>query len=513
EQEIVVKVLAALEKTEHAEQLAAQVDGLFYQVRWEAEQAPPASSWQGRWLIVGDSAGMGAALADQLTQRGEQVESLPAAAAFSRLQDDSVRWQGVLYLGGFDPPTRAASLLQSQQASLGTLLTLLQVLANRRQDRPRLWVATQQAQALSASDPVNPIQSALWGLGRAIAVEHSDLWGGLVDLDGDSEATAQMLAVELLAEQTGQERQVAYRHGRRHVARLARGQSRPGTPTAIDPSASYLVTGGLGALGLQVATWLGARGATHLVLTGRRGVTQAAQRSVLEQLAACGVTVQVAELDVADEAGMRRLFAELQTSQAPLRGVFHCAGVLDDGILLNQSWERFERVLSAKVVGGWLLHELTQGMELQLMVYFSSASALLGNPGQGGYAAANAFLDGLACLRNQQGLPGLSINWGTWAGEGMAARVGGHLPHMLQPLDGELALLALEKVLGDSGSLGIMQIDWEILAAVRQRYAFLASFGTLSSAGQVTSNLAQQLAALALPQRSAQLTGYLQQLV
>ncbi|MFM7174717.1 MAG: KR domain-containing protein, partial [Caldilinea sp.] len=99
---------------------------------------------------------------------------------------------------------------------------------------------------------------------------------------------------------------------------------------------------------------------------------------------------------------MRRLFAELQTSSAPLRGVFHCAGVLDDGILLNQSWERFEGVLRAKVVGGWLLHELAP--ELDLMVFFSSAAALLGNPGQGSYAAANAFLDGLACLRRQQGL-------------------------------------------------------------------------------------------------------------
>ncbi|MBU6352351.1 MAG: SDR family NAD(P)-dependent oxidoreductase, partial [Chloroflexi bacterium] len=508
EQETAVKVLAALEK---AEQLAAQVEGLFYRVRWETQPVLPASSEQGRWLIVGGATEMGATLAEQLTQRGEQVEALSAAAAFSRLQDDSVRWRGVLYLGGADQPAGAANLLQSQQASLGDLLTLLQVLANRPQKRPRLWVVTQQAQALSASDPVDPAQSTLWGLGRVIALEHSDLWGGLVDLEGSSEAAAQLLAAELLAERAGQESQVAYRRSVRHVARLVRGQPEPARPAAIDPSASYLVTGGLGALGLQVATWLGNQGATRLVLTGRRGVTQAAQRSVLEQLAASGVTVQVAELDVADEASMRRLFAELQTSQAPLRGVFHCAGVLDDGILLNQSWERFEGVLRAKVVGGWLLHELTR--ELDLMVFFSSAAALLGNSGQGSYAAANAFLDGLACLRRQQGLPGLSIQWGAWAGEGMAARVGSTLPNLLPPLEGELALLALEKALGTSGSLAAMQVEWEALAAARRGSPFLASFGALSAEDPATSSLAQGLAALTPNQRLSRLTGDLQQLV
>ncbi|MBU6352246.1 MAG: SDR family NAD(P)-dependent oxidoreductase, partial [Chloroflexi bacterium] len=501
EQEIAVRVLASLEKAEKAEQLAAQVGGLLYQVRWEAQPASPASSEQGRWLIVGGAA----ALAAQLIQRGEQVEALSAAAAFSRLQDDSVRWRGVLYLGGTDQPAGAANLLQSQQARLGDLLTLLQVLANRPQKRPRLWVVTQQAQAISAADPVDPAQSALWGLGRVIALEHSDLWGGLVDLESSSEAGAQLLAAELLAERAGQESQVAYRRGVRHVARLVRGQPEPVRPASIDPSASYLVTGGLGALGLQVATWLGKQGATHLVLTGRRGVTQAAQRSVLEQLAASGVTVQVAELDVADEAGMRRLFAELQTSQAPLRGVFHCAGVLDDGILLNQSWKRFEGVLRAKVVGGWLLHELAQGLDL--MVFFSSAAALLGNFGQGSYAAANAFLDGLACLRRQQGLPGLSIQWGAWAGEGLAASVRSTLPK----LAGELALLALEKALGASGTLAVMQVEWEAPAAARRGSPFLASLRVLSAAGQATNNLAQELDALAPNQRVGWMTRMLQQ--
>ncbi|MFM7585386.1 MAG: beta-ketoacyl synthase N-terminal-like domain-containing protein, partial [Caldilinea sp.] len=224
-----------------------------------------------------------------------------------------------------------------------------------------------------------------------------------------------------------------------------------------------------------------------------------------------GVTVQVAELDVADEAGMRRLFAELQTSSAPLRGVFHCAGVLDDGILLNQSWERFEGVLRAKVVGGWLLHELAP--ELDLMVFFSSAAALLGNPGQGSYAAANAFLDGLACLRRQQGLPGLSIQWGAWAGEGMAAHVVSTLHNLLPALEGELALLAMEKALGASGSLAVMQVEWKALSVARRGSSFLSAFGTLSAEAPVTSSLAQELAALAPNQRASRLAGDLQQLV
>ena len=189
----------------------------------------------------------------------------------------------------------------------------------------------------------------------------------------------------------------------------------------IRPDATYLVTGGLGALGLVVARWLVEHGARHLALVGRRGPADASQAAVAE-LEQQGARVVVLQADVADEADVARVLDEIE--QPPLKGVVHAAGVLDDGVLLQQDWTRFERVMAPKVEGGWHLHALTRGRDLDFLVFFSSMASLLGSPGQGNYAAANAFLDALAAQRRAEGLPGLSINWGPWGEIGMAAAVG-----------------------------------------------------------------------------------------
>jgi NAD(P)-dependent dehydrogenase (short-subunit alcohol dehydrogenase family) len=143
----------------------------------------------------------------------------------------------------------------------------------------------------------------------------------------------------------------------------------------------------------------------------------------LESLQAAGVRVEVRKCDVGDRAAVAALLAEIAGELPPLRGVFHLAGVLDDGVLRDQSRERFDRVMAAKVLGAWNLHELTRKESLDHFVLFSSAAALLGSPGQGNYAAANAFLDALAHQRRVEKLPALSVNWGSWAEVGMAARI------------------------------------------------------------------------------------------
>jgi acyl transferase domain-containing protein len=185
---------------------------------------------------------------------------------------------------------------------------------------------------------------------------------------------------------------------------------------------TYLVTGGLGGLGLKVARWLVDRGARHLILLGRSGVTEEG-RLHLESLEEAGVHVAVRKCDVADRAALAAVLSEAAGEMPPLRGVFHLAGVLDDGVLRDQTRERFDRVMAAKMLGAWNLHDLTRDRPLEQFVLFSSAAALLGSPGQGNYAAANAFLDALAHHRRWQKLPALSVNWGSWAEVGMAARL------------------------------------------------------------------------------------------
>jgi len=188
----------------------------------------------------------------------------------------------------------------------------------------------------------------------------------------------------------------------------------------IKANATYLVTGGLGALGLQVAQWLAQQGAKQLVLTGRRSPSEAAQ-SAIARLQQAGVAVDVMATDVGQPAAVADLMAHVQSTLPPLKGIFHAAGVLDDAMISGQTWEHFEKVMAPKVMGTWLLHEQTQNLELDCFVCFSSVSALVGSPGQANYAAANAFMDAFAGYRQSIGLKALSINWGPWSQSGMAA--------------------------------------------------------------------------------------------
>ena len=209
----------------------------------------------------------------------------------------------------------------------------------------------------------------------------------------------------------------------RHIGKLVLTQTAPAAavnsaPRDFKADASYVITGGLGALGLRVAAWMVERGARHLILLSRR-VPDIEVHQQVEALEQRGASIVVAQVDVCEAESLKTVLR--QDNAPPVRGVLHAAGVLDDGVLQQLDASRLHRVLAPKVQGAWNLHTLTQQMELDFFVLFSSAVSLLGSPGQGNHAAANAFLDGLAAYRRQAGLPGLSINWGVWADIGAAA--------------------------------------------------------------------------------------------
>jgi myxalamid-type polyketide synthase MxaE and MxaD len=214
---------------------------------------------------------------------------------------------------------------------------------------------------------------------------------------------------------------VAWRGSARLVARLTRRTRPVSAKPPIDANATYLVAGGLGALGLRLASWLVDEGARHLLLTGRRSPGEDAL-SVVRALEAKGAEVSVVSADVSTGAGVAAVM-EKARALPPLKGVVNAAGVLDDGVLLQQNRERFEKVLGPKVLGSFRLHEATRDLGLDFFVCFSSAAALFGSAGQANYAAANAFMDALAAHRRASGLPGLSVAWGAWAETGMAANL------------------------------------------------------------------------------------------
>ena len=231
--------------------------------------------------------------------------------------------------------------------------------------------------------------------------------------------------------------------------------------TLVRPDAGYLITGGLGALGLTVARWLAGRGAGTLVLAGRRPPSPDAEVQIAA-LRTQGVSVEIVHGDVADPGDVARMVRA--AGAAPLRGVVHAAGVLDDRFMRHMDSDGLARVLAPKVAGSWNLHVATEGHELDFFVLFSSASGVLGSPGQANYAAANAFLDALAHLRRRAGLPALSIDWGPWAAIGMAARsdaANGALVDAAGLIPPDQALAAFERLLAQSrAQVAVLATDW-----------------------------------------------------
>ncbi len=293
----------------------------------------------------------------------------------------------------------------------------------------------------------------------------------------------------------------------------------------IKPQAAYLVTGGLGALGLNVAQWLAAKGAQHLILLGRRSPAAAAQQTI-DKLQQSGVTVQTIQADISERTNIESALSPYLLSDAslPLKGIFHLAGTLEDGLLINQSWQSFAKVISPKLAGAWNLHVLTQSLDLDHFVCFSSIVSLMGSLGQSNYAAANTFLDSLAHHRQSLGLPALSLNWGPWADAGMVAELDERSQNRmadqgLTQISPEIGLQMMADAMTQSRpQVGVVPIDWGKFMTSASGQASGASLPLLSAlkpaATEPTacahSDVLQQLARSEAGDRAQMLAAYLQ---
>jgi acyl transferase domain-containing protein/acyl carrier protein len=474
-----------------------------YELEWqlkprileEQPSQPHTIDLPGHWLIFADDDQVGASLAEHIRALGETCTLVFPGETYSvlgqgcytihplRHEDyrrlleelraiDGLPCRGVIHLWGLDHSHQDAA-----QGSSSALLLVQALLAVGWSQWPRLWFVTRGAQPAGperAALAVN--QAPLWGLGRVLALEHPELWGGLVDLDPGSRENETMRLLDEIRAPDGED-QIAFRGEQRYAVRLASMQALDIQPVAWRPDATYMITGGLGALGLKVARRMVERGARHLVLLSRRvfparstwadsthDSEQGHQIAAVQALEALGARVHVLQADVSDLGRMTAVFAELQRTHPPLRGIVHAAGVASPRPVQDIAPGLLDAALRPKVLGAWVLHQLTQDLNLDFFVSFSSVASVLGSQSLAHYAAANHFLDALAHHRQAIGLPGLSINWGPWAEGGLTsledqaalARMG------MLALRPERALDVLERLLSSGTSQAMVaQIDWD----------------------------------------------------
>ncbi|RYJ29958.1 malonyl CoA-acyl carrier protein transacylase [Streptomyces sp. L-9-10] len=451
-----------------------------YRVDWTRLNEPGANATAGRWLAVvpaghADDAWISATLAalgpdtvlfEAEDGAGNGTDGADRAAWAKRITEltaDGTEFTGVLSL--LAPVEQRLRDHVSVPVGLALTLTLVQALGDAGLRAP-LWCATRGAVSVGRDDPLTrPVQGALWGLGRVVALEHPDRWGGLVDLPETPDARAAARLTAVLAGLDGED-QIAIRQSGVHGRRMTHAAPAADTPRRRwRGRGTALITGGTGGIGGRVARWMTERGAEHVVLTSRRGEDApgaAALRAELEEL---GARVTIAACDAADRDALAGVLAAIP-DEFPLASVFHAAGVADgDATVESLTLDQLDALMRSKLTAALHLHDLTRGLDLDAFVLFSSGAATWGSGGQPGYAAANAFLDALAEHRRAEGLTAASVAWGTWAEVGMATvdEVHERLRRQgVMPMEPTLAIAALQRMLEDDDTaLTVTLMDWE----------------------------------------------------
>jgi acyl transferase domain-containing protein/acyl carrier protein len=447
-----------------------------------------------QWVVLASKTEFSARIVGRLERLGDVVVRLEPSATPAVLSAplralESPAASRVLVVSDeneSDDPVEAAG---TQCARLCDVLRTVQ--KTRDAEPTRVWAITRGAQAVSPAESARMDQAALWGLGQSAALEVPETWGGVIDLDPGVPASEQvdLIINEVLGESPDD--RVSYRAGRRYLPRLV-----PRVPAAARPfepggqETSWLLTGGLGALGLRVADWLARQGVRHLVLLGRSDLgaqpiqdSESRRRNeALDRLTKLGVQVERITADVSDAASIAPVLARFGTAWPRLEGIVHTAATFGSCPLLDMTAKDLANMFRPKAGGAWVLHRHAPAT-VEHLVLFSSTASLIGGSGQAHYAAANAMLDALAHTRRGAGLAALSINWGLWEdmrhttedARRQYAAIG------LQRITSDRALDAMSLALeSDRPQWSVASIDWGLLKnayQVRRERPFLAEVG------------------------------------
>lgn len=395
-----------------------------YQWKWKEIELPSTSAQPGGVFVIAGDAGIAAQIAGHFSSH--KIECVLAP------DTDSVR-DLIGSLGSACSAVLWASAEKTSQPESAVdqafeVVSVVQSITSASRSFA-LWLVTTGAHRLESSvsgardfGPPSASQMAVWGLARVIAREHPEIRCISVDLSPVADAHELHHLAQLVASPLS-DQQLAIRGPKGYALRLERRLETNRPEIVLREDASYLITGGLGDLGLSLAAFLAERGAGHIALVGRRAPGPAALETIA-RIEAGGVQVRSFQADVAENAEISAVLREIRAGMAPLKGVFHLAGVTQDAMLDRLTRQSLEQVMRPKVFGAWNLHRLTAEDRLDHFLMYSSLAAVSSQPGQASYAAANASLDGLAILRTACGLPGISIQWGPWKDAGMIRESG-----------------------------------------------------------------------------------------
>ena len=540
--------VATLPEVESMAEVFAQQGVIVAQAALESTSSTPKG-----WLILADRQGIAQQLASQLHSVGDVCTLVFARENYQQLAPEEFTinphnpeefdqlieavatklpsLSGVVQCwtteAGVGKNISSEELENLSKLGCGTTLSLVQALVKAKLSQsPRLWLVTNGAQPVPSNNPVIPgvAQSSLWGIGKVISLEHPELKCVRIDLDPQQtiETQTEALFQEIWSED--KEDQVAWRGDERYVARLVASRHQQAVAEqqadttnqkslSFREDATYLITEGMGGLGLLVARWMVDKGAKHLVLLGRRSPDDANSQKITE-LEMAGASVVVEKADVSDVELMTGVLHKIEQSNIPLAGVIHLAEISSDGVLENQSWSSFEQVIVSKVKSAWNLHQLTQNQQLDFFILFSSVASLLGSPGQGNHALANGFLDGLAHYRRAMGLPGLSIHWGSVAQVEEVAERGADVSLQRQGMGAISPTQVLEflelLMSGSDIEVGVLPIEWSAWQERVAQWPFLADWQkTTQTTSEISkSEFISKLKGIAPNERRSLLVAY-----
>jgi acyl transferase domain-containing protein/acyl carrier protein len=485
----------------------------FYGVDWEPTNTDaPANncnrtasfeSTSAPWIVFVGAHPAGRAVIETLRQQGHSVVAISSGDKYERANNhfivdphSSADFQGaiqqaaegkpakVLFLWGLDCGIGSGSGNVAQEAAAMCTAAVHTLRAVIAQNGSRLWFVTCGAHAVGKTAIPVAEQAALWGLGRTIALEQPETWGGLLDLDPQDRPEQQARWVIESLVRTDDEDQLVIREGVCLAGRLRHAPLHSSSPFSVKPDGSFLITGGFGGLGLKIARWLVDRGARHVVLVGRRGLadrsTWSAQDpngdigqaiAAIQDLEALGVTVETAAADVAVRSQVQELFSRFGGEWPSLRGIIHAALVANIVPVCDLDEAEFLRMFSAKLAGTQLLLEFGSKQPLDFVVLFSSLAGVIGDSGGAHYSAASTYLDAMAHRGRSAGLPVTAISWGAWDKMRNSTE---HIRKRLRaggviPMPSEQALHAMGMVLSSGiPEITVAAVHWKALRALHE---------------------------------------------